>query len=252
MDDGQFIHTATLEPVELHKRFALIPQDGLDKKEDGSYEFRSANNKSIRDAFIQECENKGITAILKPQDWQDLVDTSGAVLKLECWKPLFENAEKEKEFTWINEIGVAMKAKLDLLNILGDGKIAVIGDIKKMPDISIEEARRTIKNRLINAQLAIYEEAVRYNYPEVETFYHIVLACEKGNNIAVAYQLPENYNPMIPSWQDISIETGGHIYNECVVAYKDCCERYGNPWDDNVIWPGPEYWSKSAYGLIEL
>jgi hypothetical protein len=252
MNHGKFIHTATMEETEIHKRFRLLNDTRIQANADGKIEFRSAINKGIRDEFINKCQLDNVTAIIKKEDWQEIITTAGNVSKSPIYRQIFSDAEVEKEFKWIDpEFNIPMKGKLDLFKILSG--FAIIGDLKKLPDIDIDSMKTYIKHRdrLIHAQLAVYTEAVQVVLG-LETKYHIVIGCHKESQQNGFFLIPQFADEGTPYWQDYSINEGKSIYNKAKQIYRDCIDRFGNPWDNGVKWPGVEYWSKNQYGLIEL
>lgn len=257
MNHGQFIHTATMEKSEIHKRFRLMPVDGLDKTADGKIEFRSKNNKDLKAEFIVSCEEAGIIPIIKKEDWDEILATAGSITELKVYQELFGKASIEEEILWEDPVfGIPMKAKLDLLRIKKPATgepYAIIGDIKKFPEIDIDSIKGYIcaKERRINTQLAVYEEAVMCELKLPVKFF-IVIACSKELQMSVPCLVPTHCYDSVSPYRDYSIDAGRQIYHEAKRMYKDCLDKYGNPWDNDVIWPGLEYFSDNEFGLIEL
>jgi hypothetical protein len=252
MNHGKFIHTATMEQTEIFKRFRLLADTRLEPNKEGVIEFRSALNKGIRDEFINQCQLENVTPIIKKEDWNEIITTAGNVSKSPIYQQLFSDAEVEKEFHWIDpEYNIPMKGKLDLFKVLSG--FAIIGDLKKLPEIDIDNMKTYIRHRdrLIHAQLAVYTEAVEVTMG-IETKYHIVIGCHKESQQNGFFLVPQFADEGTPYWQDYSINEGKSIYNKAKQIYRDCIDRFGNPWDNGVKWPGVEYWSKNQYGLIEL
>lgn len=253
INHGQFVHTATLEADELHKRFALLPEDGMDRNKEGKIEFRSDNNKSRRDEFILTCEANGITPILKQEDWDNLLATSGGIVSMPTYKQVFGMAEREKELIWTDpEFGIKMKGKMDLFvhkKVRGEG-FAIIGDIKKMQDIDKDTVRKNIINRGYHGQLACYAEGVKESIG-IDLRYPIVIACEEKSQQSGMFLLPlEDYTT--PSWSNCSINNGRELYRQAKEIYANCINKYGNPWEPEVRWPGVEYFSENELGLVQL
>jgi|688.fasta_scaffold44545_6 hypothetical protein len=252
MNHGQFIHTATMEESEIHNRFRLLADPRLEPNKEGKIEFRSALNKSIRDEFINQCELDGVTPIIKKDDWYEIIATAGSVKQSPIYKQLFQDAEVEKEFHWIDpQYNIPMKGKVDLFKTLQG--FAVIGDLKKLPDIDIESVKGYVKHkdRLIHCQLAIYSEAIQ-EVLGLETKFHIVIGCNKESQQNGFFLVPQEPTDGTSVWQDYSISAGKTIYTRGKQIYRDCLDRFGNPWEDNVVWPGVEYFASNEYGLIEL
>jgi hypothetical protein len=261
MNHGQFIHTATMEESEIHKRFRLLADPRLEPNKEGKIEFRSALNKSIRDEFINQCEADGITPIIKKDDWDEIMGTAGSVRKSPIYQQLFSDAEIEKEFHWIDpEFGIPMKGKLDLFKVLSGKdstgnkfKYGLIADVKKLPDIDIESMRKYVRdnNRLIHTQLAVYNESVQ-ECLGLETRYNIVIGCHKETQMNGFFLIPQESPEFVSVWQDYSISAGRIIYTKAKQIYKDCLDKFGNPWEENVVWPGVEYFASNEFGLVEL
>lgn len=252
MNHGQFIHTATMEASEIDKRFRLLSDPRLEANKEGKIEFRSALNKGIRDEFINQCENDNVTPIIKQDDWDEIMATAGNVRKSKIYQQLFSDAEIEKELYWTDpEFGVPMKGKLDLFKELSG--FAVIGDLKKLPDIDIDSMRKYVRapERLIHAQLSVYTEGVQ-ECLRLETRYHIVVGCHKETQMNGFFLVPQEAPEFTASWQDCSLSAGRVIYSRAKQIYKDCVEKYGNPWEENVVWPGVEYFATNEFGLVEL
>lgn len=252
MNHGQFIHTATMEQTEIHNRFRLLADPRLEPNKEGKIEFRSALNKSIRDEFINQCEIDGVTPIIKKEDWDEIMSTAGNVSKSKIYQQLFNDAEVEKEFHWIDpEFGIPMKGKMDLFKVLSG--FGVIGDLKKLPDIDIESMKTYIRHRdrLINAQLAVYSEAVQ-ECLGLETRYHIIIGCHKESQQNGFFLVPQESPEFVSVWQDYSVNAGKTIYTRAKQIYIDCLDRFGNPWEPEVKWPGVEYFASNEFGLVEL
>jgi hypothetical protein len=241
-----------MEESEIHNRFRLLADPRLEPNKEGKIEFRSSLNKSIRDEFINQCEADGITPIIKKEDWDEIIGTAGSVRKSPIYQQLFSDAEVEKEFHWIDpEFGIPMKGKLDLFKVLSG--FAVIGDLKKLPDIDIESMRKYIKdsNRIIHTQLAVYNEAVQ-ECLGLKVNFNIVIGCHKETQMNGFFLVPQESPEFFSVWQDYSISAGKIIYTKAKQIYKDCLDKFGNPWEENVVWPGVEYFSSNEFGLVEL
>lgn len=252
MNHGQLIHTATMEESEIHNRFRLLADPRLEPNKEGKIEFRSALNKSIRDEFINQCEIDKVTPIIKKEDWDEIMTTAGFIHKSPIYQQLFSDAEVEKEFHWIDpQYNIPMKGKVDLFKVLSG--FGVIGDLKKLPDIDIESMKTYIRHRdrLINAQLAVYSEAVQ-ECLGLETRYHIVIGCHKESQQNGFFLVPQESPEFVSVWQDYSVNAGKTIYSRAKQIYKDCLDRFGNPWEDGVKWPGVEYFASNEFGLVEL
>lgn len=252
MNHGQFIHTATMEQTEIFKRFRLLADTRLEPNKEGKIEFRSALNKGIRDEFINQCELDKVTPIIKQEDWDEIMTTAGNVRKSPIYQQLFSDAEVEKEFHWIDpEYNIPMKGKVDLFKVLSG--FGVIGDLKKLPDIDIESMKTYIKHRdrLIHAQLAVYTEAVEVTMG-IETKYHIVIGCHKESQQNGFFLVPQSPGEFNSVWQDYSVSAGKTIYTRAKQIYRDCLDKFGEPWMEGVKWPGVEYFATNEFGLVEL
>lgn len=252
MNHGQFIHTATMEESEIHKRFRLLSDPRLKANEEGKIEFRSALNKGIRDEFLNQCELDGVTPIIKKDDWDEIQATAGSVRKSPIYQKLFIDAEIEKEFHWEDpEYGIPMKGKLDLFKEISG--FAVIGDLKKLPDIDIESMRKYVRmpERLIHAQLSVYNEAV-HTVLGLETRYNIIIGCHKETQMNGFFLIPQDTPEFTSVWQDYSVSAGASIYKRAKQIYRDCLDKFGNPWEPEVKWPGVEYFAGNEFGLVEL
>lgn len=278
MARGTLGHAAILEPERVKDEFVLFDRSKLlgsgsiakkpKYKKDGTPDQNTENLLMVQE-FQNECEAKGKTAVLDPEEFENIMRVAGILYRHPFWQRINEEALTEHAMLWVSSNGCPMRGKADHIS----PNIGLVTDVKFMSDVSPEAVIRNIYDRCYHAQVAAYQDGFETtNNHELKMTMGAVIAIDIKTLEIVAYGLPGTFDEQKynwsqyydnfsleagrPIWKDISIQTGREIYLRVCQRWHEWNERFGNVWECREIihegtgevsiqpvhqWPGWDY-----------
>lgn len=193
------VHLLCLEPA-MQKR--LVVKDGTwrDKVKEEVQQLQKAGN-----------------IVLKSKDLETAKAIAANVLKHSLAGPAISQSLCEASIFWIED-GVYCKARIDILSVLGDGRIA-LGDLKNFGDISRDGILGyQVGERKYFMQMAMYYRAIEVTFgrPPVKMYW---IFCEDSPPHGVKFR----------NCPDAIREAGWLALGNLFPLYKEC--------EESGVWP---------------
>ena len=208
---GQLFHAMALQPTEVWKQFAIIPN--VDR--------RTRAGREAYDTFVDECAGKTPVTYDMAQQAEAMCC---ALYANEFAKKLLDG-EREKEFFWTDDLtGEECKCRVDVLNKIGDTNIIV--DLKSADDAETEAFMRAAIKYGYDFQSAMYIEGAKANTQKDYEF--VFIAVEKKPPYAVN----------ILQADKLFVLRGYDLFREYIGTYHYCKESgnwYGYLGKENII-----------------
>jgi exodeoxyribonuclease VIII len=217
---GSAIHTATLEPDEFEKRYAVVPE-GIDR--------RSKEGK----ALFAEIEAAGIVP-LSQADAKLTQRTSAAMRRHPVGKRLLElPGLVEHSIYWRDaETGVLCKCRPDKhIPPCADFPNGLIFDLKSAEDADVDGFTRASYNYGYHIAAAFYSEGFQIAYGTADPPPFILGVVEKESPFAVRFYSAGAGQEEVDGEGGISpLQLGGQIVHSLLPIYASCLK--------SNVWPG--------------
>lgn len=153
---GSLCHAGQLEPLEVARRFAVMPRFELRcVKADGTPSSNPKMTKQYRDLVEEFTAANEDKTVVTAEEYRTMMGVVQSLAHSETASRFLNNAEHEVSIVWRdNSTGLACKGRIDAL------KSGLVTDLKTMADAT--QAARNFANRGYYRQLAFYADGMTH------------------------------------------------------------------------------------------
>jgi hypothetical protein len=210
MKQGTFLHACLLEPHLVPTKFRYLSKDMLPFPESN---FQNKANREFKNAFLKDCEQKGLVAFEKEEDYKNVLAVSETVNNNPIVKAILKDCEFEVPHLWEQpETGALMKGKADIVK----PSKRFVADIKKVPNLHPRMFEKTAYERFMHVQAVTYLEMCSLKYG-VEFQDYFIIGVDVDNQLCNVFRFDVG-----------ALDFAREKYLKLCQLYKDCTET--NDW----------------------